>query len=599
MFILYRLEQEGFKKIVRRFLLCGPHSPTFFLFKVSLTSGLMGALFLNDGAVTILSDLVFIICNDHGLHLHPFGLAVATSANIGSVATIIGCPLSMIVYESYKMFSFTQYVAIMGIPAIMGITLNSLFLCWFYYNRMEISGIPQVYQAVNYNSVIADYVRISQGIEPEDREERLVIPVIQSKLYGTTASTSVMSYDSHESQEYQDSQASRTSDEGESSPIAITSSNESDPIPMYCSNFSTSPESISPIRLCPDTPPTTPQIIMDDYDTRSTRFVWPPPEVPPNGDALSGDNASSQSSVQVTSQTLQLPTPCSGGRPAVPKLLIPSPQPLEGPSIFCGSSASSVSSHSNRSPRSPRSYGRTRATLYEKAFEEISRLWKSHSSKLVLSAILITMYAAMIMNFNPGWTCLTAAVLLVIAHGDDGSANFHQVVNWSFLCYLCGVFVLSSGLLATPIPRDAWESIRPWLFMNNWGVHLTMWAFCIILIIPTVVLGAYPTLLLTLPFLQIESDPALSLKLSLVLLWCVALYGNLTPYSSIASAIVTDICRQYYIDRTLDPRDGIVEIERSKRWFGRLQIWIQYTSWSTFCIMMLGVPVILHNIDSL
>ncbi|KAK9764341.1 hypothetical protein K7432_008226 [Basidiobolus ranarum] len=537
----------------------------------------MGAFFLNDGVFIVISEIVFSICNDHGLHLHPFGLAIITSANIGSVAIIVGCPLNMIIYETTQKFSFFKYIIIMSLPAIVGVSLNTLCLCWFYNNRMEID-VPHSCSSVDYHTAIAEYERISQGIEPEIQQKELLISVIQTKVYGATKSDCLLSYDSLEYQhgnEY----------------FETMEESNSDPIPIYCSNFSTSPESISPTQLLPDTPPTTPQIIMNN--ARPTMFVWPPPPASSKVSIASEEDGSSQ----VSSKTLQLPTPASANEPPpVPKLLIPA-RPFDGLTAFYGTITPSSSIHSSRSPRSPRSYGRVRVTLYEKAWREISGFWGSHFNGVVVTIFLVAMYFAMLLGLNPVWACCTTAALLALFNNTTLSMLLSHV-NWTFLCYLCGIFVLTRGLLATPVLKDIWELIGPWLSIGTRNIHLTAWIFCLVIMIPNTIIGPFPTLLLVLPFLQDIEDPVMSLQLTLVLLWCAVLCSNLTPYSSIASRIVTDVFRQYYIDKTLDPRNGVTEIERSKRWFGRLQVWMRYTSWSTFMITMMGVPLILYNVDS-
>ncbi|ORX93114.1 hypothetical protein K493DRAFT_375709, partial [Basidiobolus meristosporus CBS 931.73] len=566
----------GLRRYIRRFLLWGSPSTGFFLVKVSLISGLVGAFLLTGGALTVLSEVVFSICNDHGLHLHPFGLALATSVNIGSVATILGSPLNMIVYEAVRRFSFVEYALVMGIPATCGLFLNTLCLYWVYYRHMEVAGNSQISGTVDYQLVVDEYAKITQGVEPHHQSKGLIVAITQPITYGATKSDCLISYDSLECQ---------TNEQDFEIPTTIGA----EPTPIYCSNFSTSPESISPIQFCPKTPPATP--LFETDGSRKTELVRTSHECAQN-------IKSSESSIQVHPAELRSPGPVPVHKPSpVPKLQIPLRQPCVGEPVFYGGNTSPASAHSSRLARSPRSYGRTRITLYQNALGGIGGLWRSHSGGFRLGILLMIMYTAMVLNFNPGWTYFTTATLLVFIDGNAAAASLCRQ-SWIFLCYLCGVFVLSRGFLATPIPRSVWGLLEPLLHFDDWSVYSTAWVFCLITMIPSILFGSIPTLLLVLPFLQEIEDPTLSLTLIFVLLWCMNLSGNLTPYESITNAIVTDVYKQYYTDKAPSPYNQAPGMRRPKVWLERLSVWIRYTSWTTFLLTIIGIPLVVYHVDS-
>ena len=60
--------------------------------RVCLISAISSAFFTNDTSCVVLTEFVLKIARQHNLPPHPFLLALASSANIGSAATPIGNP---------------------------------------------------------------------------------------------------------------------------------------------------------------------------------------------------------------------------------------------------------------------------------------------------------------------------------------------------------------------------------------------------------------------------------------------------------------------------------------------------------------------------
>src|SRR5690606_19143494 len=71
-----------------------PHRLMAFLI---LTSGLLSALLVNDTVCLMLTPVVVQVVSRGGLSLPPYLLALAMSANIGSVATLVGNPQNMLI----------------------------------------------------------------------------------------------------------------------------------------------------------------------------------------------------------------------------------------------------------------------------------------------------------------------------------------------------------------------------------------------------------------------------------------------------------------------------------------------------------------------
>jgi Na+/H+ antiporter NhaD/arsenite permease-like protein len=72
-------------------------SPQRLLFYLMLTSGSLSALLVNDTVCLMLTPLVVAVMVRGGLPLAPYLLALAMSANLGSVCTLVGNPQNMII----------------------------------------------------------------------------------------------------------------------------------------------------------------------------------------------------------------------------------------------------------------------------------------------------------------------------------------------------------------------------------------------------------------------------------------------------------------------------------------------------------------------
>ncbi len=73
------------------------HTPQRLLLFLTLTSGFLSALLVNDTICLMLTPLVVAVIRRGKLPLLPFLIALATSANIGSVATLVGDPQNMMI----------------------------------------------------------------------------------------------------------------------------------------------------------------------------------------------------------------------------------------------------------------------------------------------------------------------------------------------------------------------------------------------------------------------------------------------------------------------------------------------------------------------
>jgi Na+/H+ antiporter NhaD/arsenite permease-like protein len=138
------LERAGFFEWIacRMVSLC----PTAIslLWTTVFLSGALSALLVNDTVCLFLTPVIVSACRAGGLPMGPFLIALATSANIGSAATLVGNPQNMII-GSMSGFSFSGFLGFSGPAAAAGLLVNGGLL-WVYYRgvlqgrALQVSG---------------------------------------------------------------------------------------------------------------------------------------------------------------------------------------------------------------------------------------------------------------------------------------------------------------------------------------------------------------------------------------------------------------------------------------------------------------------------
>jgi Na+/H+ antiporter NhaD/arsenite permease-like protein len=108
-------------------------TPGQLLVLVSLLSAGLSAFLVNDAVCLLLTPIVVSLGVRSGLPLAPYLLAICTSANIGSAATLVGNPQNMII-GNLSGLGFAEFMALAGPPALVGLAINTGLL-WLYYRR--------------------------------------------------------------------------------------------------------------------------------------------------------------------------------------------------------------------------------------------------------------------------------------------------------------------------------------------------------------------------------------------------------------------------------------------------------------------------------
>jgi Na+/H+ antiporter NhaD/arsenite permease-like protein len=133
MILTVYLERARFFDWVAHGVLSVCRTPARLLWATALLSGGLSALLVNDTVCLFLTPVVISACNRAGLPLGPYLIALATSANIGSAATLVGNPQNMII-GSMSGLAFSRFIGLAGPAAGVGLLVNGLLL-WLYYGR--------------------------------------------------------------------------------------------------------------------------------------------------------------------------------------------------------------------------------------------------------------------------------------------------------------------------------------------------------------------------------------------------------------------------------------------------------------------------------
>ncbi len=160
MIVNANLQLAGFFRLAGSLILRWTNSPRSLLALEILVVGLLSALFLNDTICLMLTPLILDITLATRRNPIPYLIALATAANIGSVATLTGNPQNMIVGIasgiSYLDFSRSLLpVALLGLAGIWFV-LVSFYPDEFRKEPFEPIQLPEprVYRPLLYKSLL-------------------------------------------------------------------------------------------------------------------------------------------------------------------------------------------------------------------------------------------------------------------------------------------------------------------------------------------------------------------------------------------------------------------------------------------------------------
>jgi Na+/H+ antiporter NhaD/arsenite permease-like protein len=133
MIVAAYLRLSGFFGLVTTWAIQRARTPVAVLAAVVAAAGVLSALFVNDVICLVLAPLVIDITRRLGLPPVPYLIALATAANVGSVATLTGNPQNMLVGSfsgiSYRAFLLREApVAVAGLVCVLAVI-------WLVYRK--------------------------------------------------------------------------------------------------------------------------------------------------------------------------------------------------------------------------------------------------------------------------------------------------------------------------------------------------------------------------------------------------------------------------------------------------------------------------------
>ncbi|MBI5488345.1 MAG: anion transporter [Deltaproteobacteria bacterium] len=127
------LDRASFFEVLARQVIRLGGTPVGILMAVGALSGVLSAFLVNDAVCLFLTPVVVATCRRARLPFGPFLIAVATCANLGSAATLVGNPQNMII-GSLSGYGFASFLLRAAPAAVIGLLLN-LVLLRLYYRR--------------------------------------------------------------------------------------------------------------------------------------------------------------------------------------------------------------------------------------------------------------------------------------------------------------------------------------------------------------------------------------------------------------------------------------------------------------------------------
>lgn len=131
MIVVASLRLGGGFRLITGWAVARAHHPLLLLAVVVLVSGVLSAFMVNDTICLVMTPIVLDIVRRLGRRPQPYLIAIATAANIGSVATITGNPQNMII-GSLARISYRAFAAALAPVAAIGLLLALLLIAFVW-----------------------------------------------------------------------------------------------------------------------------------------------------------------------------------------------------------------------------------------------------------------------------------------------------------------------------------------------------------------------------------------------------------------------------------------------------------------------------------
>ena len=143
MIIVAYLQVGGFFDLVATFVLRRARTGNGLLITIILSAGILSAFFVNDTICLMMTPFVLLLASRSKIDPKPYLIALASSANIGSVATLVGNPQNMLI-GTFSGWPYLRYFIAMLPIAVTGLVIDIFVLRWFF--RRNLDGALKPYE---------------------------------------------------------------------------------------------------------------------------------------------------------------------------------------------------------------------------------------------------------------------------------------------------------------------------------------------------------------------------------------------------------------------------------------------------------------------
>jgi Na+/H+ antiporter NhaD/arsenite permease-like protein len=157
---------SGFFNLITSQILKLAKTPQRLLALIIFVSGLLSALFLNDTIVLVFTPIVLNITTVLKRNPIPYLMALATAANVGSAATIIGNPQNILIGTASEI-PFTDFALALAPVSIVGIVIIWLVISYIYkkeFKKIAFEKLPdekiRLLRPLLYKSIAAAIVML-------------------------------------------------------------------------------------------------------------------------------------------------------------------------------------------------------------------------------------------------------------------------------------------------------------------------------------------------------------------------------------------------------------------------------------------------------
>jgi Na+/H+ antiporter NhaD/arsenite permease-like protein len=176
----YLKDDALFDMFVNKFFIANKNlTPTKLLWLLSISDGVMSALFTNDTMCIALTKTICYVCTQRGYHPGPQMVAIAMGANLGSAATLIGNPQNAII-AALSGVPFAKFLFYSFVAMVVCLSINTYGLSVWYKNDLAentafaAAAKEKMAEAGVYGSADGDAASESVPLVPSDGKDDML-----------------------------------------------------------------------------------------------------------------------------------------------------------------------------------------------------------------------------------------------------------------------------------------------------------------------------------------------------------------------------------------------------------------------------------------